>query len=80
MAIIELMICTSKPRPINRPMVQMTLAIATSKGATMIEKRRKKNISSRKMANIASGAEVAICTSISTPKVSSATGSPVTWT
>ena len=40
--IIELMMCTVKPRPVKRPMLMMTVAIATSIGAMTSGMLRKK--------------------------------------
>ncbi len=75
--IIELMMCTVKPSPISRPIVAITVTIATIIGAMISVMLRKKYHISRKIMRPASGAEMAICTNISWPKVSSATGSPV---
>ncbi len=76
---MELMIWTSKPRPINNPIVEITLTMATIIGAMIRLSLRKNKSNSKKIANPANGADVAICTSISTPKVSSATGRPVIY-
>ncbi len=75
--IMELMMWTVKPMPMSSPMVAMTVTMATIIGATISGMLRKKNHSSRKIIRPASGAEMPICTNISKPKVSSATGRPV---
>jgi len=75
--IMELMMWTAFPVPINNPMVQMTATTATIIGLIISIKRLKKAYISPKMTSIAIGAEIAICTNICTPNVSSATGRPV---
>ena len=74
--IMELMICTVKPRPMSAPMPQITLNIATTIGGMISESLRNINQSRRKITIIASGAMIPICRNISNPKVSSATGNP----
>ena len=73
----ELMMCTVNPRPINSPMLMTTVATATSIGAMTSCGLRKNQSMRMKIIRPASGAEIPICTNISWPNVSSATGSPV---
>ncbi len=77
--IMELMMCTVKPMSTKRPIVQMTLIMATIMGAATTEKRRKKSSMSKKTRSHVRGADTAICRNISLPKVSSATGRPAMW-
>ena len=79
MGIMLLMMCTVLPVPISRPMVQMTETMAMIIGEMTSVSLRKNSSINTKMTAMAMGAETAICLNISTPKVSSATGSPVMW-
>ena len=58
-------------------MLITTVAIATSMGAITSCALRKKYSISKKIIRPASGADMPICTNMSWPKVSSATGNPV---
>ena len=64
MGIIELMMCTVKPRPMSAPMMATTVAIATIMGAITSTGLLKKYHMSRKIMTPASGAEMPICTNI----------------
>ncbi len=69
--------CTVKPRPINNPIVAITVTIATIIGAMAKATLRKNPHMRRNTSSPATGAAIPICLNISTPKVSSATGIPV---
>ena len=76
MGIMELIMWIVKPHSTNNPMPHNTLIIATIMGEiTKVSFRKIKN-SSAKITIIAIGAVMPICTNISKPKVSSATGRP----
>ena len=77
MGIIELMMWMVLPVMISRLIVDKAQTTATIMGEVMKISRLKNHHNNKKMTNIASGAEIAICLNISTPKVSSATGNPV---
>ena len=76
--IIEDMICRVKPVPINNPMVQMTLIMATAIAAMTSVSLRKKYSMRRKITSPAKGASRAIWMNMSLPKISSASGRPAT--
>ena len=59
------MICTVNPMPMSKPILMMTVAIATSIGATTSAGLRKKYSISRKIIRPANGAEIPICTNMS---------------
>ena len=77
--IIELMMWTVLPVAMRIPMVQITETMATIMAERMREIFLKNTSMMMKMMSMAMGAEIAICLNISTPNVSSATGSPVMW-
>ncbi len=77
MAIIDDIMCTVKPRAIRAPMVISTVDIATIMAALIKRILRKKTQSNAKITAAANGAEIPICTNISKPNWSSATGKPV---
>jgi hypothetical protein len=79
MGIILLIICTGKPDMMSAPMVIITETIAIIMGDIIRTSFLKKMSISMKITIMAEGAETAICMNISTPNVSSATGSPVMW-
>ena len=60
MAIMDDMMCTVKPKPIKAPIVIITVAIATTIGAVINVKLRKKTNRRIKIINPAAGAEIAI--------------------
>ena len=70
------MMWTVKPVPMSRPMPQTTLNMATAMQGRIKGKFRNRIQSKRRIAIPASGATIPICRNISTPNVSSATGSP----
>ncbi len=65
MGIIELMMCTGKPKAISRPIVESTETIATIMGEMTSTSLRKNTSIRMKMTTIASGAEIAIWMNIS---------------
>ena len=60
MAIMDDMMCTVKPKPISAPIVIITVAIATTIGAVISVKLRKKTKRRIKIISPAAGAEIAI--------------------
>ena len=73
---IELMMCTGKPAPISRPMLQMIAAIATAIMARESARLRNMSWMATNMIMPAIGEKMPISLNISAPKVSRATGSP----
>ena len=75
---MELMMCTGKPRPINRPMLHRIATIETPIMAADSARLRNMNWIAANMMPPAMGEKIAISLNISAPKVSRATGSPAT--
>ena len=75
---IELMMCTGKPAPIRRPMLQMMATIETAIMAADSARLRNMSWIAANMIMPAMGENIAISLNISAPKVSRATGSPAT--
>jgi|GEM_PF-786599 len=71
------MMWIGNPLITSRPIVSTTETRATTIGAMTTTSLRKNRSMSTRMTAMAAGAEMAIWMNISTPKVSSATGSPV---